>query len=125
MHIQSALLLYGACALIVLPAMAQSNSIAPGAVQADARVPQVKYESAFENYAPYREQPLATWREVNDEVARVGGHLGMFGGHAGHGGSKPDANLPAGAPATSSKTAPAQPPERGAATAPQGRHTEH
>jgi hypothetical protein len=29
---------------------------------------------------------LAPWREINDEVARIGGHMGMFGGaHAGHG----------------------------------------
>lgn len=37
---------------------------------------------------PYREQPLRSWRDVNDEVGRVGGHVGMFGSHA-HGESKP------------------------------------
>jgi hypothetical protein len=33
-----------------------------------------------------RDDALAPWREINDEVARIGGHMGMFGGaHAGHG----------------------------------------
>lgn len=43
----------------------------------DARVPAPAYRSAFEDYRPYREQELAPWRAVNDEVARVGGHMGV------------------------------------------------
>ena len=126
MRSYSAFLLYGAFALMPFPAVAQSTSKDP--VHSGARVPELKYESAFERYAPYREQPLATWRDVNDEVARVGGHIGMFGGagHAGHGGSKPGpAKPPAGAPASASKETPGQSPARGAPAAPQPQHMGH
>ena len=69
------------------------------------RVPAVKYESPFAGYSPYREEKPAPWREVNDEVAKVRGHAGIFGGggHAGHGGggkaapSKPATGTPSGA----------------------------
>ena len=118
-------LLYGAFALMSPPAVAQSTSAAPDPVQSGARVPEIKHKSAFEEYVIYREQPLATWREVNDEVARVGGHLGMFGGarHAGHGSGKPGpAKPPAGAPASAPKEAPGQSPAR---AAPQPQHMGH
>jgi hypothetical protein len=36
------------------------------------------YRSAFEGYRPYADEPLAPWREVNDTVGRVGGHVGML-----------------------------------------------
>ena len=113
-------LLYGAFALMSPPAVAQSTSAAPDPVQSGARVPEIKHESAFEKYAPYREQPLAAWREVNDEVARVGGHIGMFGGagHADHG-------QPGPAPASASKEAPGQSPARDAPAAPQPQHMGH
>ncbi len=42
-----------------------------------AQVPPVIYRSAFEDYRPFREQELAPWRRVNEEVARVGGHAGV------------------------------------------------
>ena len=44
----------------------------------EAKVPPVTYRSAFEEYRPYREQKPAPWREVNEEVARVGGHAGVM-----------------------------------------------
>ncbi len=88
-----------------------------------AKAPAVKYESAFAGYAPYREQPLAPWRDVNDEVARVGGHVGMFGG-AGHSGAKPGPSKPAtGQPAAGKPKEPAA--VRSAPQAPQGGHTGH
>lgn len=86
---------YGACALISLSAHAQAGSVAP----------EIKYLSAFESYVPYREQPLASWRDVNDEARRVGGHAGIFsGGH--HVGSQAEASAPlSGAPAKSAREA--------------------
>lgn len=36
------------------------------------------YRSAFEGYRPYVEEPPALWREVNDTVGRVGGHVGVL-----------------------------------------------
>jgi len=49
------------------------------------------YDSAYAGYAPYREEPLASWRAVNEDVARTGGHAGIFGGamHQGNAPQKP------------------------------------
>lgn len=59
-------------------------------------VPATRYSSAFTGYQPLGDEKIAQWREINDEVARIGGHLGMFrnqaagapsastGGHASH-----------------------------------------
>ena len=119
------LMAYGAYALFSLPAAAQSHAALADPTQAGARVPGARYESAFQNYAPYREQPLETWRAVNDEVGRVGGHVGMFGGgHAGHASAKPSSKGEVGAPAAGAKEAPGQQPARGAPAAPGG-HTRH
>jgi hypothetical protein len=50
-----------------------------------AQVPlALEYRSAFAGYRPHREEEVADWRAVNDEVARIGGHVGILGG-AGHG----------------------------------------
>jgi hypothetical protein len=61
---------------------------APDPADPSAPAPAAAYHSAFEGYRGYREEPLADWRAVNDEVGRVGGHAGIFrgaGGQAGHG----------------------------------------
>ncbi len=55
-----------------------------------ATTPPAAYRSAYEGYRPLRDQKPASWRDANDEVARAGGHLGIFGGaHAGHGKATP------------------------------------
>ena len=33
----------------------------------------MRYPSAFEGYRPFTEQPVGSWREANDVVARIGG----------------------------------------------------
>ena len=38
------------------------------------------YQSALQGYTAYREEVLRPWREVNDEVARIGGHVGIVTG---------------------------------------------
>ena len=43
----------------------------------EAKVPPPTYQSVFADYRPYREPELAPWRDVNEEVARVGGHTGV------------------------------------------------
>jgi hypothetical protein len=73
------------CALAVLAALAPQAAAQPAAPKphpADpaAPVPVVKYESAFAGYRGFREEPLAPWRDVNDEVARIGGHIGIMRG---------------------------------------------
>ena len=60
------------------PAVANTNPADPA-----APVPVLEYESAFKGYRSFRETPLAPWRDVNDEVARVGGHLGIVRGQSG------------------------------------------
>jgi len=61
---------------------------------ADPRVavPLRSYESAFKDYRPYVDPEIARWREVNDEVARLNGHMGHLPQQAGTGakaGAKP------------------------------------
>jgi hypothetical protein len=50
--------------------------------EAPTAVPQLSYRSALADYKPYRDVPLANWREVNDIVA---GAPGGASGHASHG----------------------------------------
>jgi hypothetical protein len=64
-------------------ALAQQRATPPHPGDPAVTVPAVKYESAFTGYAPFREEKLVPWREVNDEVGKVRGHAGIFGG-AGH-----------------------------------------
>ena len=41
------------------------------------------YQSTTAAYTPYREESIANWRAVNDEMARLNGHMGHIGGHMG------------------------------------------
>lgn len=62
-------------------AVAQASTSRPAGVPpaASAAAPKAKslsilgYESAFERYLPFAEQPLTPWREANDVVRRIGG----------------------------------------------------
>ena len=101
MQFRFAALLYSAAVLSPLVATAQQRTTELSPANPSATVPAVKYESAFTDYLPFRDEKLAPWREVNDEAARVGGHLGIFGGAAGHAGhlaTKPTVQTPASTP---------------------------
>ncbi len=101
MQFRFAALLYCAAVLSPLAATAQQGTTGLNPTHPSAAVPAVKYESVFTGYLPFRDEKLAPWREVNDEAARVGGHLGIFGGaagHAGHGTTKPTVQAPASTP---------------------------
>lgn len=52
-------------------------------------VPAMKYDSAFAGYRAYRGQSILPWRDVNDDVARAGGHAGIFRDHGTHAPAKP------------------------------------
>lgn len=41
------------------------------------------YGSAFEGYRPLIDEPMRPWREANDAMGRLGGHIGHAGGEAG------------------------------------------
>ena len=60
-------------------AVAHSSSH-PDTTDAIAPVPPARHESAFADYQPFREQKIAPWRQVLEEVAGVSGAAG----HAGH-----------------------------------------
>ena len=84
-------------------AAAQQQATKPHPADPAALVPAVKYESAFTGYRGFREEPLARWRDVNDEVARAGGHIGIVGGA---GRSAPASGSPGAKPSPPAKTAP-------------------
>jgi hypothetical protein len=67
-----------ACAAFWLPPAAAQQQASAHPANPRAAVPAPGYASAFTGYRPFRDEPLAPWREVNDEVARVGGHIGIF-----------------------------------------------
>ncbi len=62
-----------------LAALAQPARIDPA--QPVIPTPQLQYRSAFADYKPYRDVPVANWRALNDALAAKGGSAG---GHAGH-----------------------------------------
>jgi hypothetical protein len=82
-------------ALALPAAHAQQPAPKPSpAADAGARVPDMRYDSAFTGYQPYREQPPASWHDLNEEAHKAGGHIGIFGGAHGHQGAKPPATAP-------------------------------
>ena len=48
----------------------------PDPADPKAAVPAHRYDSVFRSYRPYADPQLARWREVNEEVGRLGGHVG-------------------------------------------------
>ena len=96
-------------ALTSFASSAQQNAVSPHPADSGAAVAVLKYESAFVGYLPYRDEKLAPWRDVNDEVARAGGQAGILGGasgHSGHGAAKPAVKSPASAPVVPSPAVP-------------------
>ena len=83
-----------ALAALSLPVAAQQSK--PNPADPAAAVPLTKYESVFTGYTPHRDQGVAPWREANDEVARAGGHAGIFRDHGKHTPAKPAAKSPVG-----------------------------
>jgi len=85
--------------LVVLPALyalatgfvAAQSEQRPDPREAQAVVPGIEYRSAFSDYQRYRDPAIADWRSSNDEVGRLGGHVGHTS--AGRSGlsSKPEA----------------------------------
>lgn len=59
---------------------AQANP--PGNPPAVPTIAQLTYTSAFDDYRPYQDVPVADWRRVNDTVRNA---AAKGGGHASHG----------------------------------------
>lgn len=87
-----------AFALMPLLAFAQQKT-RPDPADAAASVAATSYDSAFNNYIPDREVKPAGWKEVNDEVGQLGGHVGhMRGATGGAGRSAVPGSKPAAKP---------------------------
>lgn len=79
---------------IWLAALAAGNAGAQSAARPDpadpaARVPDTAYRSAFEDYRKHELSRQTPWREANDQVGRIGGHVGVLRDQAGHGTQAP------------------------------------
>lgn len=69
------------------PAETPPGATPPGAPTA-APVPLPRYRSPLDDYRPYRvDEPLLPWREANDAVGGLGGHMGHLERPA-HGGGQ-------------------------------------
>lgn len=55
---------------------AAQESATPGPDDPKLAVPSRPSESAFKDYRPYDDPDLASWRASNEEMRRLGGHLG-------------------------------------------------
>lgn len=93
MHTRTAVLCCVLTAVPLHPAAAQQAR--QHAADPQAATPPVRHSSAFTGYRPLGEEKPAPWRDINDEVARIGGHIGIFrsqasgaapaaAGHSGH-----------------------------------------
>ena len=97
---------------VYLPGVSAVYAATAPATDAAAPSPVVSYRSAFEGYRPFKEEAVTDWRTLNDEVGRVGGHVGIMGGAGGHGADGSGAAKPAAV-----TTDGGQPPVRGAPNA--------
>jgi len=50
----------------------------PDPADPEVKVPPPVYRSAFDGYQPTGPDKRISWREANDEAARVGGHIGVL-----------------------------------------------
>lgn len=48
----------------------------PDPADPNAAVPKRPYESVFKDYRPYVDSDVASWRQSNEEMGRLGGHVG-------------------------------------------------
>lgn len=60
---------------LIAAVMTAASAIA-AAQGGSAPAPMIEYRSAFEGYRGWSTQPPRDWRQVNDEVERLGGHAG-------------------------------------------------
>jgi hypothetical protein len=74
---------------------AAGQSSRPDPADPKAAVKAPPRESAFRDYRPWAEAELARWREVNEEVRRLGGHPGHVPQSAPPGGAAPRTGKPA------------------------------
>ena len=62
--------------LLAAPAAPAQTTARPDPADPRLSVPAPTTESAFAGYRSFRDEPLADWRAVNDEVRGLNGHAG-------------------------------------------------
>lgn len=77
---------------------ASEQTARPHPADPTADVKASAYESALKDYRPWSEPELARWREVNEEVRRLGGHPGHVPQSALPRGAAPGSGKPAAHP---------------------------
>lgn len=78
MPYRSARMLPPAAFLVLLSTLAGAADPSSQPANADpldarAAVPPARHESVFKRYRTNRDDPLRSWKDANDEVARIGG----------------------------------------------------
>ena len=72
-----------ACAIaFAVPHVVAAQTNPPENRSAATTAAQLTYKSAFQDYKPYEDVPVADWRQVNDTVRHA---ATKGGGHGGHG----------------------------------------
>lgn len=56
--------------------VAAGTSWAGGAPPTLADRSELEHRSAFTNYQSFKDEPVGSWREANDKMLRLGGHMG-------------------------------------------------
>ena len=75
-----------ACAIaFAMPHVVAAQANPPENPAAATAAPQLTFKSAFDNYKPYEDVPVADWRQVNETVRDA---AAKGGGHAGHDASR-------------------------------------
>jgi hypothetical protein len=92
--------------LLGSPAALAQTGARPDPADPRLGAPPLAAESAFAGYRSYRDEPLADWRAVNDEMRGLGGHAGHIRDAA------PPASLTS--PPPSERAAPKPPASAGA-----------
>lgn len=89
--------LFALAAAFAAGAAAEQNA-QPHPAEPTAAVKANAYESPLKDYRPWSEPELARWREVNEEVRRLGGHPGHVPQSAPPRGAAPETGKPAAHP---------------------------
>ena len=63
-------------AAIFAGSIAAQTVARPDPADPKATVPARAYESSFKDYQPYADPEVVRWRQSNEEMGRLGGHMG-------------------------------------------------
>lgn len=88
--------------LVALPAVAQSARVPVDPADGKSVSSMPAYRSSFADYRAWREPELTNWRNANDEVGAMRGHMGHVRGRTG------ETMIPGAAAAPSAKAEPSK-----------------